>query len=345
MKTSIKITVSGIALAMLAACGGSGSSDNGNKMDDTATMPMPTPTPTPSPSPDTRDAGQLLFDGETLTARNISQAIRQRHEEGMTELIDPVDFTIMRTEDGEYVVTLGGVEHTFTRDERDRPHGAATDDDESLDMAFTVYGWTRRDFHENLDNGHSRGTYQTIWEGTRDFEERDGTDDGLRAFGIFGNPTTDFNHLNDMTATYTGGWVWLPLYAATFEAGNFDRDEDRLSLYTDGDDVAFTANFADGTLSGHLTGFREWDDGTGTEVPYDLTLTMPETPFGTEALQGRFTVSGEAVREGVADYDASFWGPDADHLAGTINISGTAIDDGDRTPFVGIGHFSVGKDE
>ena len=258
--------------ALLTACGGNGS--NG-EMSETAMVPMP------MPQTDTRDAGQLLYDGETLTARNISQTIRQRFQEGTTELNDPTDFTIMRTEDGEYVVTLGGVEHTFTRDERDRPHGAVTEDDESLDMSFTVYGWTRRDFHENLDNGHSRGTYQTIWEGTRDFEERDGRDDRLRAFGIFGNPTTDFNHLNDMTATYTDGWVWLPLYAASFKPDDFDRDEDQLSLYTDGDDVAFTANFANGTLSGQLTGFREWDDGDGTGAPFDLTLTMPETPFGT----------------------------------------------------------------
>ena len=212
-------------------------------------------------------------------------------------------------------------------------------------MEFSVYGFTRRDFHENLDNGHSRGGYATIWQGSRDFEERPGQDDELRAFGIFGNPTTDFNHLNDMTATYTDGWVWLPLYAASFEPGDFDWEEDRLNIYTDGDDVAFTANFANGTLSGHLTGFREWDGGDGTGEAFDLTLTMPETPFGTEAFQGRFTVSGEAVREGVANYDASFWGPDADQLAGTISMSGTGVDDGDSIPFVGIGHFTVGKDE
>ena len=340
-----KITPAMATIIALAACGGGGeetsstSGDDMKKTDDTAMTE-----PAPSTPPDNRNLGQLLHDGETLKARNIA-ALKHDHQGGKVELIDPVDFTIRRTDAGEYVVTLGDVTHTFTRAERVSPHRAMTGND-SLDFRFSVYGGTRRDFHENVDNASTAvwGGFATIWEASRDYEEIDGTDPELRAFGIFGNPTTDFTRLNDMTATYTGGWAWLPLYTASFEGRDFNWDEDRLKLYTDGDDVAFTANFTDGTLSGRLTGFREWDDGQPTaEDPFDLTLTMPPTPFGKDAIQGRFTVSGEDVSDTVANYDASFWGPDANHLDGTISISGTNVDKG--TPFVGTGHFSVGKDE
>ena len=292
-----------------------------------------TPAPTP---PDTRDAGQILNDGETLTARNIS-TMRIDHQGGTAALIDPVDFTIMRTAAGKYVVTLDGFEHTYTRDQRHDVGAQAPGD--ALDMEFRVYGSTRRDFHENVDEGHTNGHHLTIWEVTRDHEEIQGTDPQLRAFGTFGNPTTNFDHMTDMTATYTGGWVWLPIFAAEFEANNFNWDEDRGNYWTD--DVAFTANFSNSTISGRIQGFREWD----TEEPYDVTLTMPETSFGTEALQGNFTVSG-AVREATAKYDASFWGPDANKFAGTISIQGI-VDDGEPggLPVVGIGHFEVDQDE
>ena len=121
---------------------------------------------------------------------------------------------------------------------------------------------------------------------------------------MFGNPTSDFSRVNDMTATYSdsegGAWAWLDLFSSSFEANSFDSDE-----------------------------------------PYDLTLTMPETEFGTEGLSGTFDVSGQAVRDATGSFDASFWGPDANDVAGTMTVTGTDIEDGDVTPFVGIGHFQA----
>ncbi len=334
MKTSIKIITCVVALGAIAACGGS--NDGTNKMDDTT---MQTPT-SPSTPPDTRDAGQILFAGETLTARNATATIRQDHIAGKTELLDPVGLSIRRTKDGEYVVTMDGHEHTFPRSQRTETGADGPNDAEALDMGFQVYGYTRRDFHENLDAGHSRDWPLTIWSISRDEEHVSGPDPELRAFGTFGNPTTDFNHMTDMTATYTGGWSWLHIYAAEFEPDNFDWDEDRVGIYSD--DLEFTANFSDGTISGRITGYREWEDDHQNEKPWDVTLTMPETRFGTDAFQGDFTVSGDTMRTAAADFDASFFGSDATGFAGTVTISGTVHDDG---PVVGIGHFVVDKSE
>ena len=331
----IKITLTAAAFLALAACGGGETpteSPGGNR------------TETPPP-PDTRDAGQILHAGDTLTPRNASKTLHILNQEGKTELIDPIDFTIKRTEAGEYVVTLGDRQHTFTRDQRTAPHEATAEytDADNVEnfMQFWVYADTRSNFHENLDNGHSEGHYNTVWLGRRDVN-RPGPDDRLRTFGIFGNPTTTFNHLNDMTATYTGGWAWLSLFAADFEPRNFNSDEDQLKLYSYADGAKFTANFADQTISGQLTNFREWD----TEKPFDLTLTMPKTKFGTDAIKGEFTASGNFLRNETVEYDASFWGPDANGLAGTISLSGEADDsESGRIPVVGIGHFTVDQDK
>ena len=282
------------------------------------------------------DAGQLLYDGETLNARNLS-AMRLIHQDGEAELIDPVDFSIRRTEGGDYVVTLDGFGHTFTPDQRNST--GAEGPSEALDIEFSVYGSARRDFNENLDAGHSGGNHVIILGADRDHEEIAGQDPWLRTFATFGNPITDFSRMNDVTATYSGGWAWLEGYVSSFDADNFDWDEDLTKLWSD--DMAFTADFSNGTISGRIQNFKDWDSGEA----FDMTLTMPETSFGTQAFSGGFDVSGETLDQTTASYDASFWGPDATQLAGTMSISGTEINDGDSTPFAGVGHFEVGKDQ
>ena len=102
------------------------------------------------------EVGELLYDEETLRARHVAAA-RLDHQRGKTEIIDPVDFSMRRTEEGEYVVTLDGFQHTFTRDQRTE-HGARGGNDD-LDIEFSVFGWPRRNFNENLDAGHSRGEH------------------------------------------------------------------------------------------------------------------------------------------------------------------------------------------
>ena len=286
------------------------------------------------------DVGALLYDGETLTARHVAAA-RLNHQGGKTELIDPVGFSIRRTEEGNYVVMFDGFEHTFTPDQRDET--GATGPNDALDIKFSVYGWTRRDFNKNLDAGHSRGEHVMYMKADRDHEEIQGTDPGLTAFVMFGNPTSDFSRLNDITATYSGSeggaWSMIHVYSSSFDPGNFDweRGQDRDSLYST--DLEFTANFSRNTISGRIDNFRVWENGDDSDEPYGLTLTMPETEFGTEGFSGTFDVSGQSVQQGTANYDASFWGPDASDVAGTMTITGTDIDK--DMPFVGVGHFQA----
>ncbi|MDE0209276.1 MAG: transferrin-binding protein-like solute binding protein [Boseongicola sp.] len=247
----------------------------------------------------------------------------------------------MRRTEGNYVVTLDGFEHTFTPDQRTDVGAEGPND--ALDIEFRAYGCTRRDFNENLDAGHSRGKHVICLGAGRDHEEVQGQDPELKTFVMFGNPTSDFSRVNDMTATYSGSeggaWAWLHVYASSFDAGNFDWEKDNASLYST--DLEFTANFSRNTISGRIDNFRFWENGDDSDEHYDMTLTMPETEFGTGGFSGTFDVSGQSVRDGTADYDASFWGPDANDVAGTMTITGTDIDGADETPFVGVEHFQA----
>ena len=225
------------------------------------------------------------------------------------------------------MVMLNGLEHTFTPDQRTDVGAESNIDDVYTEIR--AYGWSRRDFNENLDAGYSGG-HPIILQATRDLESVSGDDPQLIAFGIFGNPTTDFSHMSDVTATYggDGGWAWISTYVSDFEADNFDWDEDRTPIWSG--DLEFTANFSKGTISGSIKDFKEW----GTDEAVGLSLTMPETSFGAEASSGRFGVSSETHHIDTASYDASFWGPDADALAGTMSLSGTLVEGGETAPFV-----------
>ncbi len=274
------------------------------------------------------DAGQLLHDGETLTARHVAAMILN-HPEGKAELVEPVGFSVRRTDNGEYVVTLDGFEHTFTVAER--TDWGAVGPDDALDISFSHWSSS----HDQLDAGHSGGEHWMVFRAARDHEEISGSDPQLRTFVAFGNPTADFSRMDGVTATYADGFAYLDLMNASFD--DFDWDGDRLQVQSE--DVELTANFTNSTVSGRIQGFADWDDGT----PYDLTLTMPETEFGTEGLSGSFNVSGKAVQQATADYDASFWGPDANDVVGTMSIAGTASEAADSLPFVGVGWFVAGQ--
>ena len=63
---------------------------------------------------DTKGAGQLLANGETLPARIVG--VREADEEGTTTEVNNIDFSIRRNGNGDYVVSLEGRNHTFTAD-------------------------------------------------------------------------------------------------------------------------------------------------------------------------------------------------------------------------------------
>ena len=200
------------------------------------------------------DAGALLYDGETLTGRNVT-AMRLDFPEGTSSVIDPVDFTIRRTEQGEYVVMLDGLEHTFTRDQRtswglDSNYIDEHDDvPEEHDMNLSFWNTS----HDELDAGHSKGEHFAVFRTARDAEFFEhGTNPELSSFVVVGSPTLDFNRMNDVTATYQGGFAYLGLYTTSFDDFDWDSD-DRLRLWSR-EGITLTANFADLTIAGNITG-------------------------------------------------------------------------------------------
>ncbi|MXX89541.1 MAG: hypothetical protein F4213_20290 [Boseongicola sp. SB0677_bin_26] len=285
------------------------------------------------------DAGALLYDGKTLTARNVA-AMRLDFPEGTSNVIDPVEFSMRRTKDGEYVVMLDGLEHTFTRDQRkswglDANYIQEHDDDpDEHDMSVSFWSTS----HEELDAGHSRGEHFAVFKAARDAEFHEhGTNPELQTFVVIGNPTLDFDfsRMNGVTATYQGGFAALELFTKSFDDFDWDSD-DRLRLRSR-EGVTLTANFANSTISGNITGFRDED----ADVPYGVTLTMPETAFSADGFSGDFAVSGGVVN--AASYDASFWGPDANHVVGTIGVDDATTAGGKN--YAGVGWFGVGKQE
>ncbi|MYA87085.1 MAG: hypothetical protein F4X97_01275 [Boseongicola sp. SB0662_bin_57] len=290
------------------------------------------------------DAGALLYDGETLTARNVA-AMRLDFPEGTSNVIDPVEFSMRRTKDGEYVVMLDGLEHTFTRDQRtswglDANYIQEHDDDpDEHDMSVSFWSTS----HEELDAGHSRGEHFAVFKAARDAEFHEhGTNPELRTFVVIGNPTLDFSRMNGMTATYQGGFAAMELLTKSFDDFDWNSD-DRVRLRSR-EGITLTANFADSTISGNITGFRDED----ANVSYDGTLTIPATSFTADGFSGDFAFSSDDPDNAVtASYDASFWGPDANAVVGTISVLNATAEatEPNGQSYAGIGWFGVGKQE
>ena len=160
---------------------------------------------------------------------------------------------------------------------------------------------------------------------------------GKRGFVVVGTPTAGFGDVRDETATYNGRTVIEAYRAEGYEG--VDKSMDRFR-----GDATLTARFASSTISGRLDNFTRQRPGQDNREPVPaLRLTLPESRFdATTGFSGDLQVSG--LDEGdTADlsYAGSFYGPDADSVAGTI--SGRGAQNG--VAWTAIGWFGADKDE
>lgn len=309
------------AAAILSACGGGGSGAGGT-LPESETPEAPTPMP-PAPQKDTREIAEMLADGETLTARHIAGWTTNSARDTAT-LSDWDMYTVRLNDSGQYVVMIDGVEHTYTEAERNS-FGY-----ESEGARIAMYCWTCDDSGE-LDE--HRGYFAVLDTGRNvlSFEE-----ERINGFAVVGN-ATDWNAATEAgTASYTGGNAVVRGTSADFNDG--DNPNRRLDFRRGRPQLI--ANFDTSMISGTIDGFRDYEEEGEPFV--DWYLTIPQTPFGSDGFSGDFAVHDlEPDTSASVAYEASFFGPDADNVAGTI--SGTATAGG--SPYVLYGHFYARKSE
>ena len=272
------------------------------------------------------DAGQLLHDGETLTARHVAGVLHDK-EDGTTALRD-FDFSIGLDGNGRYVVTMAGLEHTFTEAEIRTDGRGSARSGEDHEMSF----WHLSGRHDEIVAGHSMGEHFLLFETMRDMV-RPGSDPELWGYVLVGNPTSGLGAMRDVTATYDGfGLARIDLYPARGYEGRDQRD-------TYWGDATLTADFGNSTISGRLHDFTVQRGGEDGRAPVEgLVMTVPVTAFDAASFSGDFEVSGLGADESLAaSYEGSFYGVDAPAVFGTI--SGTGRFDG--APANAIGFFAA----
>lgn len=335
MKSSITILTS-ISLLALTACN---SSNNG-----TITGPPDPGDPTRTFADETGDAGQALADGETLTARPRTTAgitlDYDNNRAGETALVANPDLAIELNENGELTLTIEGQEQAFSMDDYyveddGRIFGYFNEEKcDNDDICNNLFSWsgTLEEF-KATGNGYHKvylaQTNQLYGDGALN----------LRAFGVAGTETRDDGFDGLGTASYSGR-SRIDAYPTT---GFVDNGTSRLRIESD---VAMTADFGAGTISGVMDEFRTRDPGSDTWEDVDGTVAMQETALTGNAFDG--TLAADAVWQAdtgatfTGSYAGAFYGPAAEEAAGSISVTATDDDLGDLN---GIGFFSTSKNE
>ena len=307
--------------ALLTACGGGGSGDSGNKMDDTAMTPMPDPGP-----PETRTAGQMLADGEALAAHHVA-AVETRA--GMTA---PVDWNLIvqKIASGEYRFVVNDLTYNLVLEDGE-------DDEDASDTSFDVeahhdgqpypFGYGKlRYSHPDHDE------YFVVVRHTSEAPH-------WRGHAIIGNRTT----LNDTfmgTATFDDARALVEIYESDGRIWSQHRE-----TYWTGDGQ-LVADFGAGTISGQFAGDWYTDRGgedsrdeNGEWPTIDMAVTLETAPITADGYTGAISLTGADVGGHLnASYEGSFYGPEAQNVAGVVNGTFTPVGE---TPSPVIGWFAA----
>ena len=301
--------------ALLTACGGGGSGD----MDETPMTPAPVPEPGP---PETRTGAQLLQDGETLSAHHMAAV---KEELGKIIRFRWDQFDVRSVNASEAVLEIDGLTYTLALD----------DDDGFVEGNRSVsYEWRTAEHDQWISGGKFYYVHP-------DREEHmvvvrlSGSRPSFFGYAVAGNQSRIPDDLTG-TATYDGD------VQAKFEI--FESNAPGISSrYYDhyfSDDGQLVADFDAGTISGRFTDWRRDSrarDEDGVDV--DMTATLSAAPITADGFNGTFSVSGSAVEGAMnASYEGSFYGPEAENVAGVI--SGTFTETGGIPGHV-VGYFTA----
>jgi hypothetical protein len=292
-----------------------------------------------------RDLGDLLANGETLTVRNVSEAMTRRNFE--TDTYERVDGDVRIELDGNALlvtISVAGdpnpdtirinnanlITENFREFEVENEYFIQIFVDGGIDSLFETGG--------ELDYARSFYVFYDAFDGI-----------GLTVESVIGAETTDatINQLqvDNETLQYEGG-----MFTEIRRQG--DGFEDFNAVIRG--DVTMTADFGAGSISGEITEMEfEFGDGMGsTTIDVDGTLAMQETAIldnafaGTMAGDQAFLTDNDAMFDEIGgnanvvdlDYSGAFYGPEADEVGGVVSGQWS----GDGEGFITRGTFGGG---
>ena len=297
------------ATAMLAGCGGG---------DGDGEMPPKPETQPPGP-PETRTGGQLLQDGETLSAHHTAAV---REELGKVISMNWDEFDLRRADGSAAVMDVNGLTYELSLD----------DDD-----GFVVSN--RSVNYEGLADNGSWFASSKLYFVHPEREEHmvvvrlQSAAPTWRGYAVLGNRSHQIDDMRTGTATYDGDvQAKVDVYrgdASSIWSRYYDH------FYSDAGRLV--ADFDAGTISGQFTDwFFDTDSG---EESIDITATLEAAPITADGFAGAFILTGADLDgEANASYEGSFYGPGAENAAGVI--SGTYTASG-GTPGAMVGYFTA----
>ncbi|MEZ5797860.1 MAG: transferrin-binding protein-like solute binding protein [Paracoccaceae bacterium] len=160
-------------------------------------------------------------------------------------------------------------------------------------------------------------------------------------FGVVGTETPDAALAALPTATYAGEARVQVAPAEGFTDWNTQVSSAR-------GDLELTANFGAGEVSGSIGNLESrlpsGIDPSGTWTPFDGSLTLETAAIAGNGFSGAVTAdAGFNANVGTLDassrYSGTFFGPNAEEVAGGLSLSGTAADPEDpaNPDYLGIG--------
>ena len=274
--------------------------------------------PDPGP-PETRTGGQLLQDGETLSAHHTA-AVRGQLGKIISMKWD--EFDVLRADGDAAVLNANGLTYElplddddgFVRSNRSVNYEGRADNGEWFAEIKLYYVHPEREEHMVLARLESDSPQ---WRG----------------YAVAGNRSHQVDDMRSGTATYDGDvQAKIDVYQGDASA-TWSRYRDH--FFSDNGSLA--ADFDTGTISGQFTNWmRDIDNG---EESVDFTATLESAPITADGFTGALILTGADLDgEANASYEGSFYGPEAENVAGVF--SGTYTSPGEA-PGAMIGYFAA----
>jgi hypothetical protein len=337
------ILISTTALLALSACGSSSNEGDVKDANDVYVAPDLNAA-TRIFSSGNGDAGDVLADGGTLTARQgTTSGITLDYDDergGGTGLVENPQLAIAFNDDGELTLFVEGQEQAFSSDDYEveddgTVYGYFTQEQcDTIGVCNSLFSWsgTLDEFKDSGNGYHKVYVLQT--------NQLYGDDEALSlsAYGVAGTETRDDALGSLGSATYEG-FSRIDAYPV---AGFVDNGTSRTRIDSD---VTMSVDFGSGTLSGFLsnTELRRPDEDDGTLVAG--TIVMEESRFAGNGFMGGLQADADWVAATGStlsgNYSGAFFGPNAEEAAGTISATGTFDGQGDVNA---IGFFGVYAD-
>lgn len=282
---------------------------------------------------DVGTAAQALDAGETLSgSARTTSAANVNFDTGETGLTT-ADVSIKKNDQGGVTLTVDGVEQVFTSADISSDGYGYDISDAANDKYVSVFTYRDASAADTLDP--SNPNYAQMWEYNTN-QVSAGGNPNLTGFVVVGTETKPEDIAGLPTATYNGR-----LYVKFRPDAGYDGGiTGRLS-----GDVAMTADFGAGEVSGSVGNLQLREPSTGTSVATAGSIAMDPAAISGNGFSGSLTPSGSFAGPSGAlvmtdgAYAGTFFGPAAEEVGGAITMQGTY----DGTAVNGVGGYTASQ--